>query len=457
MNISSIQREALTTDVFKDRLNFLKHSQFWDKKEIDLYQTERIKELVEHCYNHVPFYREFMLKNDLKPSDFNTKNDVRKFPLIDKKIIQNNYRAFIPTNVEMKTLDTRTTGGSTGSPLTVYADLNFYSKDKANTEYYMSVFGQSIFSGKSIRLYGDKIEGELIEKNIFWRLENNRKLVMSCYHVNTDSIYTYLEKINDFQPSYIHTRPSSIFLLSKLADEQKLIINKGINYIFCDGEYLTKGQREMIERVFHCRVINIFGHTEGCLVGHPCMYSNNLHFMPQVGMLELIDASGNEVEEVGKLGEMVATGFNNFNFPLIRYRTYDMAVKGSNATCQCLRNYPLIQEVEGRVQDYVLNAYGNVIPIAPAIFNYNDMDWIGVEEFRVIQKVKGEILLLVKFESSNSNKSSTLIDIQKGVALILGDGMTVHVKEVHDLSKTKIGKYRYLEQHLDLSNYLLLK
>ena len=53
-------------------------------------------------------------------------------------------------------------------------------------------------------------------------------------------------------------------------------------------------------------------------------------------------------------------------------------------------NYNLLKEVEGRIQDYVIDKESNKVPIAPAIFNYNDISWKGVEEFKIQQKEKGK-------------------------------------------------------------------
>ena len=99
----------------------------------------------------------------------------------------------------------------------------------------------------------------------------------------------YVEEFNKFKPVYIHTRPSSILTFAKLIIEYKATIKNNVKYIFCDGEYLTLGQRKIIEKAFRTRVINIYGHTEGCTFAHPCVESNDLHFVPHVGILELLN------------------------------------------------------------------------------------------------------------------------------------------------------------------------
>ena len=446
-------QNPLETAIFNERVQFLNNSQYWSKAELEDFQLKKLKELVAYVYEQIPFYRNFLVKNKLNETDFNSLTDIRKFPLIDKDTIRADYDKFIPINYNRSELSHRTTGGSTGSPLTVYADLDFYSRDKANTQHYMQVFDLDIFNYRSIRLYGDKISDELLSKNIFWRVEDSRKLVMSCYHINNATAALYVEKINDFKPNYIHTRPSSIYPLANAIIELGLQIDAQFDYIFCDGEYLTDGQRNIIEKAFDARMINVFGHTEGCLMGHPCKESNALHYLPQVGILELLDKDGNEVKDEGDKGEIVATGFNNRMFPLIRYRTGDIAIQGSQS-CKCNRRYRIIKKIEGRMTDYVIDVKKNLIPLAPAVFNYNDLDWKGVKEFKVIQSEIGVLELLIVPEDHMNPGANHLCDyLKNGIQKIFGGTFTVNVTVTNDLPKTKIGKYRYLDQKLEVTDY----
>jgi phenylacetate-CoA ligase len=441
----------LKSPVFNERVMFLSQSQFWTKEQIRKLQLKKLQMLVFHVENNVPFYSDFLLKEGLSWKDFTSLEDLKHFPLIDKKVIQENTDDFLSKGINKKLLIHRTTGGSTGTPLTVWADLDFHGRDKANTQHYMEVFGLDIFSHKSVRLYGDRIDEELIKKNVFWRVEEHRKMVMSPYHINRKNAQSYVNAIACHKAQYIHTRASAILPLARYMLQDDIYLLDPIRYIFCDGEYITKGQRRIIEQAFQARLVNIYGHTEGALVGHPCGLSDALHFMPQVGILELLDKNGNEILSSGDKGEIVSTGFNNYVFPLIRYKTGDIAVQG-DASCPCGRNYRLMAEVEGRVQDFVVDIHGTLVPIAPAIFNYNDMDWKGIKEFKVIQEHYGELEILIEPEPEMlALGEPALNNISKRIGLILGPYFTLNAKFVESLPKTAIGKYRYLEQKLDIS------
>jgi hypothetical protein len=43
---------------FREFLDFLKKSEWWDRDDLQAYQNARLREIVRHAYESVPFYRE---------------------------------------------------------------------------------------------------------------------------------------------------------------------------------------------------------------------------------------------------------------------------------------------------------------------------------------------------------------------------------------------------------------
>lgn len=438
--------------IFSEQVAFLKASQFWSRDELEKLQAKKLRNLIRHAYKHVPYYRELMASRKLMVEDFQCVGDIKLIPTITKKLIQENHEKFIATNFKRTELLHRTTGGSTGTPLTIYMDFDSLARDRANTEHYMNVFGLDIFNYKSVRLYGDRIDPQLIDKGIYWKIAEDRKLIMSCYHIDKQTAPKYVRRIEEFEPRYIHTRPSSILPLAKYIETKGLGLRVDIPYIFCDGEYLTEGQRKMIESAFSCSLVNIYGHTEASAAGHPCQHSPHLHFMPQVGITEVLDSHGNDVEESGKIGELVVTGFNNYAFPMIRYRTGDRAIVGTQE-CPCGRKYKIIEQIEGRMQDYVVSRDNVLIPLAPAVFNYNDMDWKGVREFKVYQHKIGELTIrIMPEEELLSDPEYHQKRICRKISDIFCGAFKIKVEFVDNIPKSTIGKHRYLEQNLDITS-----
>ena len=209
------------------------------------------------------------------------------------------------------------------------------------------------------------------------------------------------------------------------------------------------GQRQLIEEIFKCRVINIYGHTEGVVVGHPCKHNNLMHFMPQNGWIEYMDKNNKSISKKSKSAKMIVTGFNNYVMPLIRYDTGDYFLTSKpKKKCKCFMGYDYVKEVEGRIQDFVFDKKKNSIPLAPAIFNYNDMDWKNFGEFRVVQKKLGELI----FEIISKKNEELENFLKKKIKDILGNKFKIKISFVDHIPRSKIGKFRYLKQYLDFKN-----
>jgi len=432
---------------FKKRLLFLKKSQNWSKRQQEKNQLNNLIKLYNYVRKNVPFYRDYFAKR--KSFEIKNLSEIKKFPVVDKNFIKKNYTKFLSDEIKKKKIFNRTTGGSTGNPLTILSDFNFQINDKANTYHYLSIFKKNVKKNKSVRLYGDKIPSQLLKKKKYWYKKSPKQLIMSAFHINASSIFSYVKVLEDFRPKYIHSRSSIMFLMASLIFKEKIEFNFKLENIFVDGEYLTSGQRKLIEKIFKCRLINIYGHTEGALVGFNCEYSNKMHFMPQNGIIEILDSNNNSLEKVNSKGIITATGFNNYMMPIIRYKTGDVAVIGKRK-CKCKRNYFFLNEVEGRIQDYVLDKNSNLIPLAPAIFNYNDMDWKKIENYKVKQYVKGKIIIEVQLDSKIKDEKKILETILKKIKRILPN-FEINIKKVKKIQRSVIGKHRYLDQKIKIA------
>lgn len=444
---------AWANDTFRERVRFLHESEFWPAEKLASYQLDELKKTLRYAYENIPYYENLFKARGLTPEDFKSLEDLAKLPLLTKAMIQSQYDDFIPKGINKASLMTRSTGGSTGTPLTVYMDEVHLARDKANTEYYMNIADLNIFDFNSVRLYGDRLPEEVLKKGEYWILQENRKLVMSCYHINKQTAAAYVNKLNEIQPYYIHSRPSAIYPLAKSMKDLGLKLNFTLKAIFLDGEVLTDGQRELLEKVLGARVFLIYGHTEGCVFGASCKQSRLIHFAPQVGVLELLGVDGNSVTDDGGKGEMVVTGFNNQMFPLIRYQTLDVGVYSAKK-CACGRHYTMLERIEGRVQDYAVNKRCEPVPIAPAIFNYNDMDWKGIKEFRVRQEEAGKLVFVVVREPDTSETEDHMKKRLLAAFQSIFAGMfDIELEYARELPRTKIGKFRYLDQKLDMAQY----
>ena len=68
----------------------LKKTQYLNQSDIENFQFARLKNLINHVYLNVPYYKKIMNDLDLRPEDFVNFSDLQKFPLLSKSDVRNN-------------------------------------------------------------------------------------------------------------------------------------------------------------------------------------------------------------------------------------------------------------------------------------------------------------------------------------------------------------------------------
>ena len=72
------------------------------REEILEIQNEKIRRLVHHCYENVPYYRGVFTSMGIKPDDIRSGEDLCKLPILTKQIIRDHYSELFATNTNAK-------------------------------------------------------------------------------------------------------------------------------------------------------------------------------------------------------------------------------------------------------------------------------------------------------------------------------------------------------------------
>lgn len=72
---------------------------FWPVERIRRAQERRLRAMVAHAYDSVPFYRAAMRERGLRPEDFRCVDDLERLPLIDGATVSEQPEAFISSRV----------------------------------------------------------------------------------------------------------------------------------------------------------------------------------------------------------------------------------------------------------------------------------------------------------------------------------------------------------------------
>lgn len=99
-------------------LRFLQKSQWWSREQIDEYQNNKLRTLIEHSVSTVPYYSDLFRKLNLTASDIKTKSDLHKIPILTKAAIKKyGQEYFLSTSYPKNITINSSSSGSTGEPL----------------------------------------------------------------------------------------------------------------------------------------------------------------------------------------------------------------------------------------------------------------------------------------------------------------------------------------------------
>lgn len=429
---------------YRDFKLLLSRSRSWSRQEIMDYQFRQLQETLCEAYEHVPYYRKTFNEYGVSPDSIKSLEDVKLLPTLTKKDIKNNFHDLVSRGVNPRKHLHTTTGGSTAEPIRFLQEKGLTrSKERAFIWDGWSRVGY-LPGAKTVQLKGRTVGSP--EKNVFWEYEPIQNfLEMDSNYLKEENIPLYLEAINKFHPEFMIGYPSSIYLIAKYLKENSLSF-PDIRAVFLASENVYPWQREMLRDVFHCRIFSHYGHSEMVLLGMECEHSHNLHFYPEYGLLEVLDAEGNPVEREGAHGELVGTSFHNFVMPLIRYKTQDIGVIGPS-TCECGRSYPLISDVEGRLQEFIVTADNRLISICVmGAAHFDVLDH--VYETQYYQDTPGKVVFKVVPKSGYNEGHRKLI--LKSLTEKIGGKVKAEVIEVDSIHRTKSGKHLMIEQKIPL-------
>jgi len=302
------------------------------------------------------------------------------------------------------------TGGSTGEPLKLYQHKNNYDLKKAMILRGNSWGGLDI-NERHILLWGGPNEITFANtlKGRFRHGIMSRKL-LDTFFLQPENMRKYIKIINKFKPVAITGYANSLYTFSKFIKENKLKIYSP-NTIFSTAEMLLDFQRDMIEDVFRCKVLNWYGCREVGEIAQQCN-KGNMHINTDCLIVEFI--RNDKPVKKGDTGSVIITDLNNFSMPLIRYEIGDLGVPSKKNKCSCGRNFPIMEVSKGRVSDMFQMPDGRVIH--GEYFTYLFYDLEGLKQFQLIQKKKDLIVIKVVKEPRLSEEEviGTIKSLMKG-------------------------------------------
>ena len=430
--------------VYRRMYTLLRRSRWWSREELLAYQAEALSRLLDHAYENVPYYRRIFDERGLVPADIRTPGDLALLPFLTKEIVQANLADLKARNYPESAFEYVRTSGSTGTPMGFYYERG---TSRAKEWAFMKVQWDRVgyrFTDRCVVLRGHVVnpasDGACWRKALF-----GRWLIMSSHLMTDETLPSYIDRIRRFRPRFIHAYPSTAVILARYMREHGVEAFPTVQAVLCGSENLYPWQRSLLAEVFECRVFSWYGNSEQTVLAGECEESAHYHIFPEYGVVELIGQDGLPVEGPGAMGEVVATNLTNFVCPLIRYRTMDVAV-ATDERCSCGRQYPLLERVEGRLQEFIVTRSGHLISVTP--INYESGAFERIRQFQMCQEEMGELIMRIVRKPTYTDEDTRQLIHE--LRWQLGDEVNVHIRFVDEIPRTRGGKFRYLIQKLPI-------
>ena len=429
---------------FKNQKEFLESVEFLNEKEKAKLVNKNFVELINYCYNNVPYYRELFDNNGLTVDMFSTVDDIKKIPFLTKDILRERMDDLIATGINKEKLLLITTSGTTGTPIGIYVDRDNTMREWAYTLHLWKRVGYKPNSSRLV-LRGKHFR-EQIRKGECWQYDALRgELSCDIHNMCEENLEQYCRVIEKYKPEFVHGYPSAIYTLCLYIKKRGL--KHQFKAVLAVSETILTEQRKIIEEVLNTRVFAFYGHSERLIMAGECEESNKYHVEHLYGIAEIVDEDGKVITD-NSIGELVATGFCNRSMPLLRYKTGDLANWSEEQECNCNRHAQLIEQVLGRKKEMLINKDGNPILLTSLHYEFFEQH---VKQLKFYQEEIGRVKFLAVVDKDYSDKDEKLI--LKTLEEDTMESIDFQIMIVDEISSKLSGKREIVIQKLDTKQW----
>ena len=217
-----------------------------------------------------------------------------------------------------------------------------------------------------------------------------------------------------------------------------------VGAVLTTSETLRTDQRELIERVFECRVFDFYGLAERVIFSTECERHEGHHVNLDYGIMEITNDNGEPVAE-GELGWIVGTSLHNLGMPFLRYKTGDVTRLRMHR-CSCGRTFPIMDDVTTKAEDIIVTKDGRFI--SPSVLTHPFKPLQGIAMSQIVQEDRESIT--VKLVRSSGFRSEQEAALLHGLQERLGDGMRIRIEYVDDIPRGANAKFKWVVSKVPL-------
>ena len=387
-------------------------------------RERRLRRLVRHAYETVPFYRRLWDAAGVSPEQIGTVADLSRLPVVTKAELRSAGKEVLSRALDARTdLRTLRTSGSSGRPFTVHELPEFRRVRQA-------AFLRALCAGPyrpGHRLLLITNAGERPPARwLRWR------------YVSSEAPAAEIaEALEAFRPHCVY---ALLAPLRRLLDHYRRTGRRPPRpaVVYTSAESLDPLIARTIEDLFAAPVLDIYGMTETGPLAWQCTPGGPYHLAEDTTIVELLPSP------VPGRARLVVTPLWRKVMPLVRYDTGDLAVAGGEGSCPCGCRFATLARIEGRVVDCLRLANGESLSPYAVTLAMEEVE--GIARYRVIQETLTRFLVAVEPEGEAGGALAEAV--RHALCAVLGPEAEVRV-EFHGSLEPPVGrKFKVVENRL---------
>lgn len=369
-----------------------------------------------------------------------TGDQLNDFPVIDKKLILDNYNDFlVPRNKipgQKGEVHIQKTSGSTGIPFQVYQDTRCRMRRIATIKFENEKIGFHSFEPmmhlRAVKHYwGDK-------KPITYDPKLNIVYADNA-NLTEDRIREIIHAINRYKVKVVRGYMTTLDIITKYAVENNMQFLYHPTFISV-GELLLESLRFRLINELNCKIVSQYANEENGVFGQTEVNGggSTINLNRANCIVEILKLESDEPVGENELGRIVVTDFTNYAMPLIRYDIGDIAMIGKMEDGEI----SVLKNLSGRKTDLIYTTAGKPIDffnsVSPDIYNNPDIEqWQFIQESATLYTLK-----ICKKPGSDISDNMLATEIKK----IVGDNATIHIEVANQIPVMNSGKRKVVVQ-----------
>lgn len=364
----------------------MEKTQWLRRGDVERLQLSRLRRIVHHAYDTVPYYRAVFRERGVRPADIENVSDLAKIPLLTRDILRSRNDELVARSHHSTKASLEHTGGTTAKPVPFLRDRSDASWGWAAALRAYSWAGYElgdkealVWASASINRRRRRPLGVLYDMV-------KRTLLIDTAGFSAQRLNEILGELEKFAPDFIRGYSSTVRLLAEeLLRDGRRVEPKGV---ISTASVLYEAERKVICQAFGCPVFDFYGAREVMAIAAECDEHMGLHVSVENMVLEVV--RDDESASPGEVGSLVITNLTNYSMPLIRYEIGDLGRFGS-APCSCGRGLPVLEALEGREYELIVNSDGSYTYLRDLETLFGELP---VKDYQVV--LEGPDLITVK-------------------------------------------------------------